>query len=314
MKASYITRYGKSSPLIHGDVPDPVMKDNELLVEIRAVSVNPVDYKIRSGIIRIITGFRFPMILGTDYAGIVKDTGKETAGFKQGDRVYGSSSVIFGNSGKLAGLLATPVKYARHIPDGMSFEEAASLPVAALTGLNGLRKGGIDSGKSVFINGASGGVGHFAVQIAKARGAHVTASCSPSNHSFVKSLGADEVCGYTDNDYAAIKWKFDSIADAYGAMKYKHIIPLLKKKGVYTSTLFFPPRSVTAPVIGMISNIKLTSANMRSQPGDYLELENLFRDGKLKPFIGKTFPLEMANEAFAYAENGKPRGKVVITV
>ena len=314
MKASFIVAYGGSDVIRYGDMPDPVIKKNELLIEIRAVSVNPVDYKLRSGIIKFITGFKFPKILGSDYAGIVKEIGPEVNGFKPGDRVYGSSSVIFGKPGKLAELVASDPLYVRSIPVSMTFEEAASLPVAALTALNGLRKGNISEGKSVLINGATGGVGHFAVQIARAKGAFITATCSPANADFAAQLGADEVIGYSRKDIASPGKKYDAIMDAYGKMKYDDICRLLKKRGVYTSTLFFPPSSFFAFFISILFNMRLTSANMRSLPEDYDELEKLFSEGKLKPHIDKTFSLDRTAEAFQYAEFGKPKGKVIITI
>jgi len=314
MKASYIVAYGGSDIIKYGDLPDPVMQKNQLLIEVKAVSINPVDYKIKSGDIRFLTGNKFPKILGSDYAGIVKEAGAEVTGYKPGDRVYGSSSVIFRKPGKLAQLIATDPKYARQIPESMTFEEAASLPVAALTALNGLRKGRVSEGKAVLVNGATGGVGHFAVQIAKAMGAFVTATCSQENTEFAKQLGADEVKSYSGDELKMTERKYDSIMDAYGKMKYKDVCSLLKKKGVYTSTLFFPPSSFSAILVGIVYNKKLTSANMRALPGDYLTLENMFLEKKLKPFIDKTFPLEKTAAAFEYAEYGRPKGKVIVTI
>lgn len=314
MKASYIVAYGGSDIIKYGDLPDPVMQKNQLLIEVKAVSINPVDYKIKSGDIRFLTGNKFPKILGSDYAGIVKEAGAEVKGFKPGDRVYGSSSVIFRKPGKLAQFVSSDPKYARHIPEPMTFEEAASLPVAALTALNGLRKGGVSEGKTVLINGATGGVGHFAVQIAKARGAFVTATCSKENEELAKQLGADEIIGYSGEELKKTERKYDSIMDAYGKMNYEDVCRLLKKKGVYTSTLFFPPSSFYAILIGIIYNKKLTSANMRALPEDYQMLESMFLEKKLKPLIDKTFPLDKAADAFKYAELGRPKGKVIVTI
>ena len=314
MKASYIVAYGGSDIVKYGDFPDPVMQKDQLLIEVKAVSVNPVDYKIKSGDIRFLTGNKFPRILGSDYAGIVKEAGAEVTGYKPGDRVYGSSSVIFRKPGKLAQLVTTDPRYARHIPESMTFEEAASLPVAALTALNGLRKGRVSAGKTVLVNGATGGVGHFAVQIAKAMGAFVTATCSKGNADFAKQLGADEVIVYSGEELKKTIRKYDTIMDAYGKMNYADVCRLLKKKGVYTSTLFFPPASLSAIPVGLVYNIKLTSANMRTLPEDYRMLESMFLEKKLKPFIDKTFPLEKTAEAFEYAEFGRPKGKVIVTI
>lgn len=314
MKAAYINKYGGPEVIIYGDLPDPVLDNNLILVEVKAVSINPVDYKTISGIARIISGFKFPKTIGSDFAGIVKKTGPGVTGFKEGDRVYGSSPVIFKKPGMLSEYAAIEPKFARHLPPEITFAEGASLPIAALTALNGLRKGKASEGKSVLVNGASGGVGHFAVQIAKAKGAFVTATCSERNTGFAKSLGADEVIGYSRSDLRKMERKFDAILDAYGKMNYEDVCRLLKKGGIYASTLFFPPLSVSALPVRIIFNKKLTSANMRRLPEDFTELEDLILRKKVKPFIDKTFSLEKTTEAFVYAEKGKPRGKVIITI
>ena len=140
MKAAYISKYGKNVPFNYGDLPDPAPSEGQLLVEVKAVSVNPVDYKIKSGILRIITGFKFPKILGSDYSGIVKTTGINVTGFRPGDRIYGALPIIIGKQGALAELAVADINRANKIPEGMSFEEAASLPVAGLTALTGMRK------------------------------------------------------------------------------------------------------------------------------------------------------------------------------
>ena len=315
MKAYYSTRYGGPEYAFYGDLPDTVTKPGEILVEVKAVSINPVDYKIMSGIVRFMSGSKFPKVFGTDFAGIIKEVPAETAGYKPGERVYGSASIITGRQGALAELLSVRPEKIRRIPEGMSFEEAASLPVAALTALNGLRRCGVKAGSRVFINGATGGVGHFAVQIARAKGAHITATCSNSNAELAKKLGADEVSGYGKDELMKVGVGYDAILDAYGKMDYADVCRLLKKGGVYTSTLFFNPLShISSFFVQIVFGKKLTSANMRANPEDYEELEILFRDKKLKPLIENSFPLSKCGDAFYHAEHGKPRGKVIVTI
>jgi NADPH:quinone reductase-like Zn-dependent oxidoreductase len=315
MKAYYSTRYGGPEYSFYGVLPDIIAQPGEILVEIKAVSINPVDYKIMKGIVRFISGTKFPKIFGTDFAGIIKEIPDGVSGFETGDRVYGSATIITGRQGALAELLSVKPERLRKIPMEMSFEEAASLPVAALTALNGLRRSGVKAGSRVFINGATGGVGHFAVQIAKAKGAYVTATCSSSNAGLAKQLGADEVSGYEKDDLLKAGEGYDAILDAYGKMDYADVCRLLKKGGVYTSTLFFNPLSfISSFFIQIISGKKLTSANMRAKPEDYDELELLFRDKKLIPLIENIFPLSKCGDAFYHAEYGKPRGKVIVTV
>ncbi|MBE0678248.1 MAG: NAD(P)-dependent alcohol dehydrogenase, partial [Bacteroidales bacterium] len=292
----------------------PSAGSGELLIEVKAVSINPVDWKIKQGAARLVTGFRFPRIFGADFAGIVRDTGEGVTAFKPGDRVYGSKSTVFNRHGALAELRAVGREHVRPIPDGMTFEEAASLPVAALTALNGLRKCGVGEGTRVLINGGTGGVGHFAVQIARARGAVVTATCSEPNRELARSLGADEVMGYGREELANYSTKFDAIMDAYGKMDLRLVRDLLKRGGIYGSTLFIPPPYLSILLTGVIHGKRLTSVNMRRHSEDWQELEDLYAEGKLKPFIENIFPLEHAAEAFDLAMNGRPRGKIIVSI
>ena len=314
MKAYYSIAYGGREASVYGDLPDPKTGHGQLLVEVKAVSINPVDWKIKQGVARLVTGFRFPRIFGADFAGTVRETGEGASGFKPGDRVYGSGSIVFNRHGALAELKAVGQEYVRPIPSGMTFEEAASLPVAALTALNGLRLCGVGSGTRVLINGGTGGVGHFAVQIARARGAVVTATCSKANSELVKSFGADEVMGYTGEELASCTARFDAIMDAYGKMDLRFVCQLLKRGGTYASTLFIPPPWLSILAVRLVYGKRLTSANMRRRPEDWQELEQLYADGKLKPFIERIFPLERAADAFDHAINGKPRGKIIVSV
>jgi NADPH:quinone reductase-like Zn-dependent oxidoreductase len=314
MKAYYSTKYGGPEYAFFGELPDVSAKNGEVLVEVKAVSINPVDYKIMQGAVRLISGSKFPRVFGTDFSGIVKEITEGVSGFVPGDKIYGSKSIIFEKMGALAELLAVSPDRIRKIPEGMSFEEAASLPVAALTALNGLRRCNVSQGSKVLVNGGTGGVGHFAIQIAKARGAHITSTSGNSNFELAKKLGADVVSGYTKDDFRKMVDKFDAILDAAGLMGYSDILRLLKKGGVHASTLFFPPSSIYAPFISLISGRKLTSANMRARPEDYEEIEMLWKEKKLVPLIDSTFPLSKCGDAFYHTEHGKPRGKVIVTL
>jgi len=314
MKAFYQTSYKKSDNVNYGELPDPIIIENQLLITVRAVSINPVDYKIRNGDLKLIVGSKFPKIVGSDFSGIIKEVGASVTGLKPGDRVYGAIPAFSGKPGSLAELVSIDSEKVRLIPEGMSFEEAASLPVAALTALNGLRRCEVKQGSKVLINGATGGVGHFAVQIAKAKGATVTATCSEANSELAKKLGADKISGYKNEDLALISDKFDAILDAYGKMNYSDVSRLLKRGGTYASPLFFPTSFFSALWKRIIYGIKLTSSNMRALPEDYAEIESLFTSKKLKPFIENTFSLENTGNAFDLAENGRPRGKIIVNV
>ena len=258
MKTSYITCYGGKEALSYGELPDPEVTENGLIVAVRFASINPVDYKIKSGAIRLVTPSKFPRILGTDFSGIVTKVGAGVTGFKPGDRVYGAAPVFSGKQGSLAELLLVESKYARIMPADLSFEDAASLPVAALTAMNGLRKGGTSQGKRVLVNGATGGVGHFGLQIAKAKGAFVTATCSRANADLARSFGADEVSGYSKEQISALGGKYDVILDAWGKMEVSEITRLLKRGGIYASPLFMPYSAFLTFFIKIFSNKKLT--------------------------------------------------------
>jgi NADPH:quinone reductase-like Zn-dependent oxidoreductase len=312
MKAFYLVSYGGPEASKFGDLPDTVGGYGLLLIQVKAVSINPVDYKIKNGDLKLIVGSKFPKIIGSDFAGIIIETGQGVENFKSGDRVYGAIPAFSGKPGSLSELISIDPKYARRIPEGMSFEDAASLPIASLTALNGLRKCKVSTGKQVLINGATGGVGHFAIQIAKAKGAVVTATCSQSNSELAKRLGADEITGYGKYDLAKTENKFDAILDAYGKMKNEDIMRMLKRNGIYASTLFFPTSVLSSVYKQIFYRKKLTSSNMRAKPEDYAAIEKLFIENKLKPVIENTFTLEKSAEAFDLAEHGKPRGKIII--
>jgi NADPH:quinone reductase-like Zn-dependent oxidoreductase len=314
MKAYYSTAYGGPEVSHYGDFPDPSAAAGQLLIEVKAVSLNPVDYKVKKGVARFLTSAKFPRIFGSDFAGVVRETGSGVTQFRPGDRVYGASPVIWGKAGALAQLLAVDEKFARAIPEGMSFEYAASLPIAALTALNGLRKTGVKKGSHVLVNGATGGVGHFAIQIARAKGAVVTGTCNPANAELAIKLGADETMGYSKEDLSGTEKRFDAILDAYGHMKSGDAIRLLKKHGIYATTMINPFLFITSFVSTLLYGKRLTSSNLRSLPEDMDEMERLFAEKKLVPLIENYFTLEHTAEAFEMVENGKPRGKVIVRI
>jgi NADPH:quinone reductase-like Zn-dependent oxidoreductase len=314
MKAYYSTAYGGPEVSQYGDYPEPVAGDGQLLIEVKAVSLNPVDFKVKRGVAKLMSGSKFPRIFGSDFAGVVKSTGTGATQFKPGDRVYGASPVLWGKPGALAQLLAIDQKYSRTIPEQISFEEAASLPIAALTALNGLRRCGVTEGKEVLINGGTGGVGHFAIQIAKAKGAIVTATCSKANSDLALKLGADKTMGYTSEELAGCDMKFDAILDAYGKMDNNDVCRLLKKGGTYATTQIKPFLFLSSMITQLFYGKKLTSSNLRSEVEDMDEMERLFIDKKLYPVIENIFTLDRSAEAFELAENGRPRGKIIIRI
>ena len=314
MKAYYSTAYGGPEVSHYGDLPDPSAGNGQLLVEVKAVSINPVDYKVKKGVAKLMSGSKFPRVFGSDFAGVVKTAGTGVTQFKPGDRVYGATPVIWGKPGALAEMLAIDRKFVRAIPGQISFEEAASLPIACLTALNGLRRCRVTEGTEVLINGGTGGVGHFAIQIARAKGAIVTATCSQDNTELAMKLGAKETMGYSREQLAKSNKKFDAILDAYGMMDLEDVCMLLKRGGVYATTQIKPFLFFSSLLVQLVYGKKLTSSNMRSKPEDMEEMERLFLDKKLFPVIENYFTLDRSAEAFELAEHGKPRGKIIIRI
>lgn len=314
MKAGYINSYGGPEVLQYGDITNPVPARGTVLISVKAASVNPLDFKIRSGSLKIVTGSNFPKVLGSDFSGIVLKTGEGVTGFKEGDSVYGAVATFMGKQGAQAELLVADIKGVRLIPAGISFEEAASLPVAALTALNGFRQCGELSGKNVLVNGATGGVGHFAVQIAKAKGADVTAVCSARNIDFAKELGASDVIDYTTTNILTNGKKYDIIFDAFGKLNFGDASKILTDKGCYISTLLNPLSFFKIAFLKVIGGKQLIPGNMRAKEEDFAELESLLTGGKVKPVIGKTFSLSHLKDAIAAVETGNAKGKVIIKV
>jgi len=314
MKASYLVSYGEKGSLQYGELPQPVLQKDSVLVEIRAVSVNPVDWKTRQGALKILLGSKFPMIIGSDFAGIIKEVAPDVGSFKSGDRVYGAIPAFTNKSGALTEVARVRLKDLRIMPEGLSFEEAASLPIAALTATNGLRRCGVQEGTRLLVNGATGGVGHFAVQAAKAKGAHVTATCSDANMELARDLGADAVYNYSGGNTLPSGKEFDAILDAWGKMERGKIRMLLKPGGIYASPLLLPWTAIQAAWARIRYGRKMTSSNMRKRVEDFDELEALIREKKLKPVIESVYPLKDSSAAFDKAEFGKPRGKVIIRV
>lgn len=314
MLAFYAQEYGGLPVMKLADLPDPTAERGEVVVAVRASSVNPLDWKLRNGDFKWITGSTFPKIFGADFAGVVESVGHGVSGLALGDRVYGFSPLFLRKPGAHAERLRIAAKRVRRMPENLSFVEAAALPVAALTALNGLRQCGDVAGQTVGINGATGGVGHFAVQIAKARGANVVAICSAKNADFAREIGADQIFDYSRTPLNATNRSYDVVFDAYGKLGFEQAEPVLAKDGRYVTTLPNPGVMLRAIWLHWTSHQRIIAASVRTKPQDYADLERLLRAGQLKPHIGKTVPLSKAAEAYQAAERGGTPGKLVIRI
>lgn len=313
VNAVVIKSYGPPRLLEYTKIETPSLKDNEVLVEVFAASVNPVDWKIRKGQLRFLTGKKFPKVLGADFAGKVADTGAQVKDYKIGDEVYGSIDVIKG--GAYAEYLTVHPESISYKPEGISFNQAAAIPMAALTALQSLRDlGNLNAQKKIIINGCSGGVGTFAIQIAKAFGAHITGVCSYRNIALSKKLGAENVIDYTKESVLDLNERFDIFFDVVANQRFSNIKKLLNKHGTYITTSPSLPTIIQSIVTTLFQKKKLKVIFVKSNPQDLNHIRNLIENKQLLPHIGKVYPLEHVREAHELSESGRARGKLVLEV
>lgn len=312
MKAVVIRRYGAIEVLQYETVDQPTVKPNHLLVKIHASSVNPIDWKTRKGMLQFLTGNRFPLILGFDLAGEVVEVGSGVTAFQPGDSIYGSTSFP---GGAYAEFAVIPENLAAPKPTNLSYEEAAVVPLAALTALQALRdQGNIQSGQAVLVNGAAGGVGIFAVQIAKALGTVVTGVSSTKNLEFVKSLGADRVIDYTQQDFTQEQVKYDIIFDVVGKRSPSEAKRVLKPNGIYITTLPSPESFLQSVLTAFLPGQKVKFIIEKPNTKDLLYLKELIEAGQIRVVIDRTFPLQELAAAHAYSESERAVGKIAIAV
>jgi NADPH:quinone reductase-like Zn-dependent oxidoreductase len=327
MRAAY-TRYGPPDIVEVGYLDRPVPRDHEVLIEVRAASVNPLDWKTMTAgpyIVRLLLGLRRPKIkqLGVDVAGQVESVGRDVTQFKRGDAVFGTCQGAFAEYActcESARLLKSALVTK---PENVTFEQAACVPVAALTALQGLRdKGKIQPGQRVLINGAAGGVGTFAVQIAKSMGVSVTGVCSTRNVELVRSIGADRVIDYTREDFTTSVERYDLLFDSVGNHSLSACRRLLTPKGILV--MVGAPKD--APMFGIFAKLggafvlswfggkKFIPFIARSNKEDLTILGELIATGKVTPIIDRRFTLSEVLDALRYMEEGHARGKVVISL
>jgi NADPH:quinone reductase-like Zn-dependent oxidoreductase len=325
MKAIVYCDYGTAEVLRLEDIEKPNPEDDQVLVRVRAAAVNPLDWHYMRGtpyIMRIESGLRKPKDtrFGVDYAGTVEAIGRDVTQFKPGDDVFGA------RSGALAEYVAVRADRAVVVkPANLTFEQAASIPVAAITALQGLRdKGKVQPGQKVLINGASGGVGTFAVQIAKSFGAHVTGVCSTRNVEMVRSLGADQVIDYTTEDYTRSAQRYDVILDNVGNRSLSENRRILKPEGRFVLIGGGGPDNgrwigpMAKPIKAMVlswfvpQDMGTLLANVNKE--DLTILGDLMQAGKVTPVIDRRYSLSEVPAAIRYLEEGHARGKVVINL
>jgi NADPH:quinone reductase-like Zn-dependent oxidoreductase len=320
MKAVVIDGYGTSDRLQLRTVETPKAAQGQVLIRVHAAGVNPIDWKIRRGLFRPVLWLRPPIILGCDVAGVVEEVGSGVTRFHRGDPVFALLTPGRHGPGGYAELAVAPQSAVARKPESLSFEEAASLPVAALTALQSLRDlGRLPPGGSVLINGASGGVGTFAVMIARALGAaRVAGVCGPSNVDFVRGLGADPVIDYTQADWTRQPGQYDVILDAVAMSSFTACRRRLGPRGVYVTTLPMPGTvfwGAALPIAGLLGvrrRVRIVLARGRS--ADLELLGRMADQGQLRPVIDRVLPLDQAKAAHDYSETERARGKIVLRV
>jgi NADPH:quinone reductase-like Zn-dependent oxidoreductase len=332
MRAAVLTGYGGVERLELREVDRPEPGSGQLLVRVLAAGVNPIDWKIRQGRLRLLMPARFPLVLGFDVAGEVAAVGPEVADFAPGDPVFAMLDSRHG--GGYAEYAVTGQAAAAPKPEALSWEEAAAVPLAGLTAFQALRDaGGLQPGERAAVIGAAGGVGHFAVQIAAALGARVTAVAGPDHQDFVRRLGARRAVDYTREDFTALDAEagsgnesgddsasYEVIFDAAGAYHFAACEPALTAGGTYVTTqpgpaiLLAQLRTALSRLIDRRGAHRAAVVHTRSRGGDLSALADLVAAGRLRPAIDRVYVLDEVRQAHTASQSGHPRGKIVLRV
>ncbi|MGM4983032.1 NADP-dependent oxidoreductase [Hyphomicrobiales bacterium] len=332
MKAFLIDRYAKGAALRLGEVPEPELREDEVLVRIHAASVNPVDAKIRDGEFKLVLPYRLPLILGNDAAGVVVRVGSKVRKFKTGDEVYGRPAKD--RIGTFAEFIAINEADVAMTPKNLTMEEAASVPLVALTAWQALvDRANLKKGQKILIHAGSGGVGAIAIQLAKHIGATVATTTSTANVDLVRSLGADVVVDYKKDDFENVLQGYDVLLNSLGKDTLEKSLRVLKPGGKLIS-ISGPPDPEFARESGsgwlLRQAMRLLSFSIRRKSkrhrvsysflfmkpsgGQLEQIASLIEAGAIRPVVDRVFPFEKTNEALAYVETGRARGKVVIAV
>jgi NADPH:quinone reductase-like Zn-dependent oxidoreductase len=333
MRAYILERYGGPEGSRLMDVPAPAPRPRDILVEVRAAGLNPVDFKFRQGKLRAILRPRLPFVLGNELAGEVIAVGGDVKRFHVGDRVF--ARVAKDRAGAFAEQACVDEDDATHMPRNLDFTAAAAVPLAALTALQALRDElHVQPGQNVFISGGAGGVGSFAIQIAKWLGAHVTTTASPRGEALARSLGCDEVIDYTSQDIPKLGARFDAGFDLIGGNTLAQMFEIMKPGTKIVSVAALPEPQTAIKDLGgsralavlfWIISYGIRSRARRASVGyrylfmhpsgnDLAQLAELIEQGKLKVIVDRTYPLANIADALAYVESGRAKGKVVVTM
>lgn len=313
MKAAIINQFGTPDVFEVTAIETPKIKNDQLLIKVKAVSINPIDWKQRKGNHKFILGSPFPIVLGYDICGEVVETGSEIKQFKKGDKVFGVLDNKYG--GALAEFAVAHENCIFHQPENISDAEAAALPMASLTALQALRdKAGLQKGQTVLILGASGGVGHMAIQIAKIMGAKVIAVAGESSKTFVEQFHPDEFIDYRSQDILTLKQKVDVFFDVAGIYSFPKCKHLLKPGGVYINTLPRPKILIHKILQWFTNGKKVKTLLMKHHQKDLFQIKQWIEENKISVKIDRSFTLENISDAHTFAQQGHSKGKNVVLI
>jgi NADPH:quinone reductase-like Zn-dependent oxidoreductase len=313
LRAAIINTFGPTSVLELVDMPKPSVQADEVLVRVHAAAANPKDTFIRKGRLKRFTGNRFPMQMGFDYAGEVTNVGAQVKGIQEGEHVYGMLDGWHG--GTCAEYVVVKTNQCASKPESLTFEQAAALPMVTLTALQAIRdEASMQARQTICINGASGGVGSMAVQIAKIYRASVTAISSVQNHDFLHKLGADNCIDYHVTDISQTGQEFDIFFDVFGNQRFQVIKPILSSNGVWVSTVLQPHVFISIARTRFLSRKKAKQVRVKSNHNDLTVISGWADAKQLKPIINGVYPLDKICDAHAQQETKHTRGKIIVQI
>jgi alcohol dehydrogenase len=311
MKAAQYNQYGGPEVIeIKENAPEPKAGDGQVLIEIHAASLNPFDWKVRAGYMKDMMPMQFPVTIGGDFAGIVKEVGTGVTDFKVGDEIFGTAGIPNGGSGSIAEIAAAKASAIAKKPSDANFEEAASLPLTGASAVQGIEEHiNLQNGQKIMINGGAGGIGTMAIQIAKSKGAYVAATAGTDDVEYVKGLGADEIIDYKSENFWEKLKDFDAVFDMVGGETADKLFDVVKNGGVIVSMVGQPnPDLATQKGVTAIGEgTKTTTEHLN-------RVRELIENGTIKPTIDKVYPLDQTRQAFEHLEKQSARGKIVVKI